>query len=278
MASGFSTPVALRGEQTANALSLVEITLPPRWDGPPLHHHEFDEAFYVLAGEITFQVRDELFTAGPGALAFAPGGVPHTLASLGDAPARYLLLCTPAGFEGYFARLEAEAAGEDPPAWALAPTPPVTTVGGQIRERGDVAAAAPIAPGAGGINVLTRSEESGGRIAVMDNHVGAGFAGPPLHRHDFDELFWVLDGELTFQLGDDVVTREAGELAFAPRGVHHTFANHSGADARTLIVCTPAGFERYFARMAAEQAGAEPPDWALQPIPSVTKVGPQIAG
>ena len=35
----------------------------------------------------------------------------------------------------------------------------------------------------------------------MDNHVGAGFAGPRLHHHDFDELFWVLEGELTFQLG-----------------------------------------------------------------------------
>ena len=89
---------------------------------------------------------DELFTAGPGALAFAPGGVEHTLANLGDAPARYVLLCTPAGFERYFARLAAEAAGEDPPPWALAPTPPVTTLGGQIGERDDLASATPIAP------------------------------------------------------------------------------------------------------------------------------------
>ena len=36
-------------------------------------------------------------------------------------------------------------------------------------------------------------------------------------------------------------------------------------------------FERYFARMAAENAGDEPPDWALQPIPGVTRVGPPIA-
>jgi hypothetical protein len=33
-----------------------------------------------------------------------------------------------------------------------------------------------------------------------------------------------------------------------------------------LIVCTPAGFERYFARMAAERQGVEPPEWALHPI------------
>jgi quercetin dioxygenase-like cupin family protein len=274
--ASFVTAVALRGEQTAGAISVIENTVPARWDGPPLHHHEFDETFYVLDGELTFQVRDELFTAGPGALAFAPGGVAHTLANLGDARARYLLLCTPAGFEGYFARLAAQAAGEEPPSWARAPTPPVTTVGGQIGERDDTATATPIAPADGRVNVLVRSEQSGGRIAVMDNRVGAGSAGPRLHHHDFDELFCVLDGELVFQLGNERVTRRAGELAFAPRGVHHTFANHGDAEARTLIVCTPAGFERYFARMAAEHAGVPAPEWALQPTPAVTTVGPQI--
>jgi quercetin dioxygenase-like cupin family protein len=278
MASAFTTAVALRGEQSDGAISVIENTVPARWDGPPLHRHAFDETFYVLDGELTFQVEDELYTAAAGALAFAPGGVDHTLANLTDAPARYLLLCTPAGFEGYFARLAAEAAGEEPPAWALAPTPPVTTVGGQIGERGDTAAATPVAPAGGRVNVLVRGEHSGGRIAVMDNRVGAGFAGPSLHHHDFDELFCVLDGELTFQLGDDVVTHRAGELAFAPRGVHHTFANPGDQEARTLIVCTPAGFERYFARLEADAQGVDVPDWARQPIPSVTTVGPPIGG
>jgi uncharacterized RmlC-like cupin family protein len=86
----------------------------------------------------------------------------------------------------------------------------------------------------------------------------------------------VLEGELTFRLRDEVFTRTAGELAFAPRGVPHTYANLSDGPARALIVCTPAGFERYFARMAAKRDGVDPPEWALQPIPDTTKVGPQI--
>jgi len=126
------------------------------------------------------------------------------------------------------------------------------------------------------INVILRGEQSGGQISVMDNVVGAGFPGPPLHHHAFDETFYVIEGELTFQLEDELFTRKAGELAFAPRDVPHTFANLSGADARTLIICTPAGFERYFARMAAERWGTDPPEWALQPIPEVTTVGPRI--
>ena len=86
----------------------------------------------------------------------------------------------------------------------------------------------------------------------------------------------VLEGELTFQLEDEVFTRGAGELAFAPRGVAHTFANLSGAEARVLIVCTPGGFERYFDVMAAREAGVEPPPEAALGWPEVTKVGPRI--
>src|SRR5919106_2489702 len=126
-------------------------------------------------------------------------------------------------------------------------------------------------------NVLLRSEQSGGHVSVMENLVSAGSAGPPLHRHDFDEGFYLLEGELIFQIGDERFTRRAGEFAFAPRNVVHALANHADADARYLLVCTPAGLERHFARAAAEAEGVEPPDWALQPSPEITVVGPQIA-
>ena len=74
----------------------------------------------------------------------------------------------------------------------------------------------------------------------------------------------------------DFFTRKGGELAFAPRNVPHPFANLSGAEARTLIICTPTGFERYFDRLAAEQAGVEPPPEASKAIPEVIVVGPRI--
>jgi len=125
-------------------------------------------------------------------------------------------------------------------------------------------------------HVLLRSEETDGKVSVIEVASPPGFKGPYLHHHGFDETFYVLEGELTFQLRDEVFTRSAGELAFAPRDVPHTYANHSDAPARALIVCTPAGFERYFARMRAEREGVEPPSWALQAIPETIRVGPQI--
>jgi quercetin dioxygenase-like cupin family protein len=126
-------------------------------------------------------------------------------------------------------------------------------------------------------DVLLRSEQSGGHVSMTEIVVPANSAGPPLHTHDFDEAFYMLDGELIFQVEDELVTKRAGELSFAPRNVAHALANHSDADARYLLVCTPAGFERHWGRTAAASQGVEPPDWALQPIPEVIVVGPQIA-
>jgi mannose-6-phosphate isomerase-like protein (cupin superfamily) len=124
--------------------------------------------------------------------------------------------------------------------------------------------------------VLVRSEQSDGRVGVVESVMPSGAVGPPLHKHDFDETFYVIDGELTFHLDGDLVTVGAGGLAFAPGGAPHTFANRGATDAHYLIVCTPAGFEREFARRAARKEGADPPEWALQEIPPVTRLGPPI--
>jgi quercetin dioxygenase-like cupin family protein len=126
-------------------------------------------------------------------------------------------------------------------------------------------------------NVLLRSEQSGGQISMTEIVIPAHHPGPPLHTHDFDEAFYILEGELIFQVEDELLTKHAGEFAFALRNVPHALANHSEADARYLLVCTPAGFERHWGRIDAASQGVEPPDWALQPIPEIVVVGPQIA-
>jgi quercetin dioxygenase-like cupin family protein len=124
--------------------------------------------------------------------------------------------------------------------------------------------------------VLLRSEDSDGRISLIESTMPPGAKGPPLHTHAFDETFYVLEGEVTFQLGTQLTIAQAGQVAFAPGGTPHTLANRGDAPARFLIVCTPAGFEREMARRAAALARVEPPAWAMQPIPQVTVVGPRI--
>jgi len=124
--------------------------------------------------------------------------------------------------------------------------------------------------------VLLRSEQTGGMASVVENILPGGFEGPPLHMHDFDESFYVLEGEITFSLDGNLVTAQPGELVFAPRLVPHTLANRSKAPARYLLICSPAGFERYFDRIAANNDGTEPPPEATKPIPETVVLGPPI--
>lgn len=128
-----------------------------------------------------------------------------------------------------------------------------------------------------GIRILLQGEQTGGQISVTELTVPPRSDGPPLHTHDFDEAFYILDGQLVFQLGDRLETKRSGEFVFVARKSAHALANHSDVAARYVLICTPAGFERHWARLAAQAAGLEPPQWALQPIPEVTTVGPQIA-
>jgi mannose-6-phosphate isomerase-like protein (cupin superfamily) len=67
------------------------------------------------------------------------------------------------------------------------------------------------------IEVLLRGEQTGGEVSGIGSGSLPGFGGPPLHHHDFDETFYVIEGELTFQLGDEIFTRKAGSSP-SPRG------------------------------------------------------------
>lgn len=88
---------------------------------------------------------------------------------------------------------------------------------------------------AGGALSIRLCAATGGRWEVVENSVPAGYAGPPLHVHDrIDETFYVIEGELTFRLDDDVVTGGSGMTVHVPRGVPHTFANFGAERCRYL--------------------------------------------
>jgi quercetin dioxygenase-like cupin family protein len=117
-----------------------------------------------------------------------------------------------------------------------------------------------IQPGASSdpLKIRLRSHDSGGELSLVETAMAAGTAGPPLHLHPtHGEGFYVLAGELTFQVGDDIITGGPGTWVFAPRNAPHTLANHSSEDGRVLCVFAPAGFERRFERMIGETTADE---------------------
>jgi quercetin dioxygenase-like cupin family protein len=101
---------------TGGQFSLVEMVVAPG-HGPPLHiHRAEDEALWVLEGQFTFQIGDDLVVASPGTFVFQPRGVPHTFRLDGIAPGKLLVLLIPGGGEGFFiAGGRPAAAGGLPP-------------------------------------------------------------------------------------------------------------------------------------------------------------------
>jgi mannose-6-phosphate isomerase-like protein (cupin superfamily) len=97
-------------EETAGSLTIYE-SLRPAGDpgGPPLHKHLFDEAFYVLEGEYTFQAGERLVKAATGAFVYIPGGTIHTFRHSGAGDGRMLTVCSPGGIEAMFMASDAEA-------------------------------------------------------------------------------------------------------------------------------------------------------------------------
>jgi mannose-6-phosphate isomerase-like protein (cupin superfamily) len=113
--------------------------------------------------------------------------------------------------------------------------------------------------GANVVRILVSSEDSEGRLAVLEYDVPAGFPGPPLHVHpDFDEHFYVVSGRLDFRLGGETVQGEAGGSLYVRGDQPHTFSNPSGDPARMLLTLSPGGFERFFREMAAAAANGFP--------------------
>lgn len=93
--------------------------------------------------------------------------------------------------------------------------------------------------------ILLTGKDTAGRYCLIDMHVPPG-GGPPPHRHDFEESFTVLAGEIEVTFRGVNSTVRAGEVINIPANAPHRFRNKSEQPARMLCVCSPAGQEEFF--------------------------------
>lgn len=93
--------------------------------------------------------------------------------------------------------------------------------------------------------VLLSGEDTAGRFCLIDMHVPAG-GGPPPHRHDFEETFTVLAGEVEMHFRGHKTMLRSGETAHIPANAPHQFRNTGIEPARLLCICSPAGQEEFF--------------------------------
>lgn len=111
--------------------------------------------------------------------------------------------------------------------------------------------------------ILLTGEDTAGRFCLIDMYVPPG-GGPPPHRHDFEETFTLLEGELeTTCRGKKLVVR-AGETINIPANAPHQFRNASNAPVRMLCICSPAGQEKFFMEIGV-------------PVPTRTSPPPELS-
>ena len=125
--------------------------------------------------------------------------------------------------------------------------------------------------------IKLRSNQTNGRFMLMEGEILPG-EGPPIHIHTReDESFHVLDGELEFQIGDQILLAKAGQWIYAPIGIPHTFRNVHSTNARLEFVFTPGGIEHYFEEVS-EVFRTRPMNWSNVANQVATKYGIQMLG
>ena len=107
--------------------------------------------------------------------------------------------------------------------------------------------------------ILVTGHDTAGRYTLIDMHVPPG-GGPPPHRHDFEEMFTVLDGEVQVTFRGETIVARAGQTINVPANAPHAFTNAGQAPVRLLCLCAPAGQEEFFTLVGQPVATrTEPP-------------------
>lgn len=110
----------------------------------------------------------------------------------------------------------------------------------------------------GTYTILVSGAQTAGRYSLIDMVVPNG-SGPPPHRHDFEEMFTLLEGELEFTFRGQTQTVRAGSTVNIPANAPHVFKNKSGNAVRMLCMCTPAGQEEFFMEVGTPVASRTAP-------------------
>jgi quercetin dioxygenase-like cupin family protein len=93
--------------------------------------------------------------------------------------------------------------------------------------------------------ILLSGEDTAGQFCVIDMHIPSQ-GGPPPHRHDFEETFILLEGEIEFAFRGEKSIARAGDTVHIPANAPHQFRNVTAKPVRLLCICSPSGQEDFF--------------------------------
>jgi len=121
------------------------------------------------------------------------------------------------------------------------------------------------------LTFLATGEDTGGQFALMEQLARKGNV-PPRHiHHREDEMFYVVEGEMTFFIGDETFKATPGTMVFAPRDVAHSFTIDS-EQVRILVMIAPAGAEGFFKECSVPAPSMTVPPPAETPYSEIQKM------
>jgi quercetin dioxygenase-like cupin family protein len=110
--------------------------------------------------------------------------------------------------------------------------------------------------------ITVSGNDTNERFCVIDMHIPPG-GGPGPHRHDFEETFILLEGEIEVTFRGKKATVRAGDTVNVPSNAPHQFHNASAKSARMICICSPAGMDRFFIEVGVPVATRTTPPPAL---------------
>lgn len=123
--------------------------------------------------------------------------------------------------------------------------------------------------------ILLSGDDTGGRFALIDMYVPPG-GGPPLHRHDYEETFIVLDGRLELTFRGTIQSADAGTTINVPANAPHRFHNSSDAPARLLCITAPPGQDEFFIAIGDRVPGRTSPPPRLDQAARAARIAKAI--
>jgi len=101
------------------------------------------------------------------------------------------------------------------------------------------------------LTMLCEARETGGAWSLFEEDVPLGM-GPPPHHHDWDEAYYILDGEIDFEIDGKAVNAKPGDFNYIPRNTVHAFKGASPTPSRVLIFAAPAHGSEFFRELNDE--------------------------
>lgn len=198
--------------------------------GPSLHYHHSDQLYFLLRGSMNVQLGAEVHRIEAGTLVFIPAGLAHRNWNDGEGTETHFELIAPAPVPGAPLAMMVDTP-EDVPAEKR------NTTAGFVRPVDPARLAEPMP----GFRLLPLADPATGstNVTISYAEVDAGRGGPDTHIHEFDQYYFVLDGELTIEVALEEHTVGPDTLVILPAGVPHRQYNASAAMERHLAILAP---------------------------------------